>query len=323
MLEFEKPEIRITDISADERYAKIIVEPLSRGYGTTVGNALKRLMLSSLPGIAVSKVKIDGMSWEKTELPGIQEDLHEIILNIKDLAFRDLSEERDTFTAKLSMGGTGTVTAAELDFGGAEEDIEVVDPSQVIATITSPTARFEAEFILEADSGYQSARVEETTEDGYLVIDAIYSPIERVDMTIENTRVGKMTDFDRLILGVFTNGAIKPQEAVSAGARIMSEHLMLFTGLTETKSGEDPIFGGGVPEETENFKDKTIDELELSVRSYNCLKRAGISTIGELCDRSEEDMKKIRNLGKKSLEEILQKIKELGLTLRYDGASEV
>ena len=322
MLEFEKPEIRISDISEDEKYAKIVVEPLSRGYGTTVGNALKRLMLSSLRGIAVSRVKIAGMSWDQKVLPGIRENLDEILLNVKSLAFRDLTEEHDEVPVTLKMSGEGTVTAAELDFGGLEEEIEVVNPDQVIATILSPETTFEAEFILNADSGYYSAELEDVTEDGYLIIDAIYSPIERVDLTIEKTRVGKMTDFDRLILEVYTNGAITPQEAVSTAARIMSEHLKLFTGLTEQKTETDPIFGGVQPTETENFKDKTIDELELSVRSYNCLKRAGIGTIGELCDRSEEDMKKIRNLGKKSLEEIMQKIKELGLTLRYEGSSE-
>lgn len=322
MLEFEKPEIRITDIAEDETYTRVVVEPLSRGYGTTVGNALKRLMISSLPGVAVRKIKITGMDWENTRLPGIAEDLQDIVLNIKSLAFRDLAEEGRDYKARLHMGGEGTVTAAELDLCGAEEDLEVVDPDVVIATITDPEAVFDAEFILETGRGYVGADPGETDENGYLVIDAIYSPVERVDLTIENTRVGKMTDFDRLILEVYTRGNIAPQDAISTAARIMSDHLMLFTTLTEIRQTDDPIFGGEIQEESEDFRDKTIDELELSVRSYNCLKRAGISTIGELCDRSEDDMKKIRNLGKKSLEEILQKIKELGLTLRYESMIE-
>ena len=345
MLEFEKPEIRILDLSDNNRYGKFVAEPLSRGYGTTLGTALRKIMLSSLSGAAVSRVILPGLNPETGEVEGVQENLTEIILNVKNLAFRLNDDAFDGCTAEIRFAGEGQITGAEIIFPAenypeaqteddnpdedepeAEESLpvlELLNPSQVIAT-ASGEGTFSMQLVITAGRGYVNAEriAQEEGPEGSIPIDALYSPVERVDMTVENTRVGKMTDYDRLILEVYSKGAVKPQDAISQAARIMSSHLMLFLELTDHTSQEGPLFEVIPAETTDNWKDKTIDELELSVRSYNCLKRAGIGTIGELCDRSEEDMKKIRNLGKKSLEEILQKIRDLGLTLRYEGVTE-
>lgn len=346
MLEFEKPEIRILDLSDNNRYGKFVAEPLSRGYGTTLGTALRKIMLSSLSGAAVSRVVVPGLNPETGEVEGVRESLTDIILNVKNLAFRLNDDSFDSCTAEIRFAGEGQITGADITFpadnfqeteeqtGEAGDDdgmeaedmlpvLELLNPSQVIAT-ASGEGTFFMQLVITAGRGYVNAEriAQEEGPEGSIPIDALYSPVERVDMTVENTRVGKMTDYDRLILEVYSKGAVKPQDAVSQAARIMSSHLMLFLELTDHTSQDGPLFEVEPTTEVDNWKDKTIDELELSVRSYNCLKRAGIGTIGELCDRSEEDMKKIRNLGKKSLEEILQKIRDLGLTLRYEGVTE-
>ena len=333
MLEFEKPEIRILDLSEDNHYGKFVAEPLSRGYGTTLGNALRRIMLASLPGAAVSRVIVPGLDPETGNVAGAKEGLTDIVLNAKNLAFRVNTDDFTGCTGTLSADGECELTAGEIRWSvnePADEEggetapvLEVLNPEQVIAH-TDGEAAFEMQFIVTVGRGYVNAEriSQDQGPEGSIPIDALYSPVERVDMTVENTRVGKMTDYDRLILEVYSKGAIPPQDAVSQAARIMSDHLMLFLDLTDHSDQGDPLFEMEAPTEADNWKDKTIDELELSVRSYNCLKRAGIGTIGELCDRSEEDMKKIRNLGKKSLEEILLKIKDLGLSLRFEGVIE-
>ncbi len=328
MLEFEKPEIRILDLSEDNTYGKFVAEPLSRGYGTTLGNALKRLMLSSLAGIAVNHISVPGADPETGVIPGVRENLEEIKLNIKCLVFEEASlEDFRGGIAALSCDGEGAVLASaiELPAGTVEADrpgVVLLNEDQVIAHLDG-SCPFTMQMEISVGKGYVTAeRAGASSLENAIPMDALYSPVDRVNMTVENTRVGKMTDFDRLILEVFTNGALSPQEAVSTAAEMMSEHLNLFLELTNHTDHGDPLFEVEPQEKVDNWKDKTIDELELSVRSFNCLKRAGISTIGELCDRTEEDMKKIRNLGKKSLEEILQKIKDLGLTLRSEGSTE-
>ena len=325
MLEFEKPEIRVLDLSEDDQYGKFVAEPLSRGYGTTLGNALRKIMLSSLGGAAVTHVIIPGADPETGKVEGVQESLQEIILNAKSLAFEALSESFSGCTAAITAEGEGPVTGADLRLGEDEEaEILLLNPEQVIAHPEEGAAPFSMQVVIGTGRGYMRAdrMISENVPEGAIAIDAIFSPVSRVDMTVENTRVGKMTDYDRLILEVYTNGAIAPQDAVSQAAAMMRDHLNLFLDLTDHTEQGDPLFDDEPQAAEENWKDKTIDELELSVRSFNCLKRAGIGTIGELCDRSEEDMKKIRNLGKKSLDEILIKVKELGLTLRSEGMIE-
>ena len=302
MFDFEKPKIEIAEISEDKRYGKFVVEPLERGYGTTLGNSLRRIMLSSLPGAAVSQVKIDGVLHEFSSIPGVKEDVTEIIMNIKSLAIKNSSE------------GEGVITAADIH---ADSDIEILNPDQVIATLSGGAdSKFYMELTITKGRGYISAD-KNKSEDlpiGVLAVDSIYTPVERVNMTVENTRVGQVTDYDKLTLDVYTNGTLAPDEAVSLAAKVLSEHLNLFIDLSENAKTAEVMV-----EKEDNEKEKVlemnIDELELSVRSYNCLKRAGINTVEELCNRTPEDMMKVRNLGRKSLEEVLAKLKELGLQL--------
>ena len=265
MFEFEKPRIEIEEISEDNKYGRFVVEPLERGYGTTLGNSLRRIMLSSLPGTAVSFVKIKGVLHEFSSIPGVKEDVTEIIMNIKELCIKNNSTSQEPKIAYIEASGNCVVTAA---------DIKV-----------------------DSDA-----------------VDSIFTPVERVNLTVENTRVGQITDYDRLTLDVFTNGTLAPDEAVSLAAKVLSEHLALFIDLSESAQQLDVMV-----EKEEDDKDRaivmSIDELELSVRSFNCLKRAGINTVKELCDKTPEDMMKVRNLGRKSLEEVLGKLKELGLSL--------
>ena len=314
MFDFEKPKIEIAEISEDKRYGKFVVEPLERGYGTTLGNSLRRIMLSSLPGAAVSQVKIDGGLHEFSSIPGVKEDVTEIIMNIKSLAIKNLSETNEPKTAYIEFEGEGVVTAADIQ---VDSDIEILNPEQVIATLSGGTdSKFYMELNITKGRGYISADKNKNDElpIGMIAVDSIYTPVERVNMTVENTRVGQVTDFDKLTLDVFTNGTLAPDEAVSLAAKVLSEHLNLFIDLSENARTAEVMV-----EKEDNEKEKVlemnIDELELSVRSYNCLKRAGINTVEELCNRTPEDMMKVRNLGRKSLEEVLAKLKELGLQL--------
>ncbi len=314
MFDFEKPNIEIAEISEDKRYGKFVVEPLERGYGTTLGNSLRRIMLSSLPGAAVSQVKIDGVLHEFSSIPGVKEDVTEIIMNIKSLAIKNNSDTDEPKVAYIEFEGEGVITAADIQ---ADADIEIMNPDQVIATLSGGAdSKFYMELTITKGRGYVSADKNKNVDlpIGVIAVDSIYTPVERVNMAVANTRVGQQTDYDKLTLEIYTNGTLAPDEAVSLAAKVLSEHLNLFIDLSENaKTAEIMV------EKEDNEKEKVlemnIDELELSVRSYNCLKRAGINTVEELCNRTSEDMMKVRNLGRKSLEEVLAKLKELGLQL--------
>ena len=314
MFDFEKPNIEIVEISEDKRYGRFVVEPLERGYGTTSGNSLRRIMLSSLPGTAVSQVKIDGVVHEFCAIPGVKEDVTEIIMNIKNLAVKNNSETNDVKTAYIEAEGERVVTAADID---VDQDIEILNPDQVIATLSGgPECRLFIEMTITNGRGYVGSDKNKSDDApiDVIAIDSIYTPVERVNMTVENTRVGQITDFDKLTLDVYTNGTLAPDEAVSLAAKVLSEHLNAFIDLSESAKSVD-VMVDKVNDEKEKVLEMNIDELELSVRSYNCLKRAGINTVEELCSKTSEDMMKVRNLGRKSLDEVLAKLKELGLSL--------
>ena len=314
MFDFEKPNIEIAEISDDKRYGKFVVEPLERGYGTTLGNSLRRIMLSSLPGAAVSQVKIDGVLHEFSSIPGVKEDVTEIIMNIKSLAIKNNSDTDEPKVAYIEFEGEGVITAADIQ---ADADSDIMNSDQVFASLSGGRdSKLYMELTITKGRGYVCAdkNKNEDLPIGVIAVDSIYTPVERVNMAVTNTRVGQQTDYDKLILEIYTNGTLAPDEAVSLAAKVLSEHLNLFIDLSENaKTAEIMV------EKEDNEKEKVlemnIDELELSVRSYNCLKRAGINTVEELCNRTSEDMMKVRNLGRKSLEEVLAKLKELGLQL--------
>ncbi|MCI8281304.1 MAG: DNA-directed RNA polymerase subunit alpha [Lachnospiraceae bacterium] len=314
MFDFEKPKIEIAEISEDKKYGRFVVEPLERGYGTTLGNSLRRIMLSSLPGAAVTQVKIDGVLHEFSSIPGVKEDVTEIIMNIKNLALKNTSSTNEPKVAYIEFEGEGVVTAADIQ---VDPDIQILNPDLVIATLNGGVdSKLYMELTINKGRGYVSADKNKSEEVpiGVIAIDSIYTPVERVNLTNENTRVGQITDYDKLTLDVYTNGTLEPDEAVSLAAKVLSEHLNLFIDLSENAKTAEVMI-----EKEDNAKEKVlemnIDELELSVRSYNCLKRAGINTVEELTNRTPEDMMKVRNLGRKSLEEVLAKLKELGLQL--------
>ena len=314
MFDFNKPNIEITEISEDKKYGKFVVEPLERGYGTTLGNSLRRIMLSSLPGAAVSHVKIDGVLHEFSSIPGVKEDVTEIIMNLKSLAIKNSSESDEPKTAYIDFEGEGVVTAADIR---VDADVEIMNPETVIATLNGGVdSKLRMEITISKGRGYVSADKNKNDDlaIGVIPIDSIFTPVERVNLTVENTRVGQITDYDKLTLDVFTNGTLAPDEAVSLAAKVLNEHLKLFIDLSEIAQITDVMV---VKEDdvTQAVLEMSIDELELSVRSYNCLKRAGINTVEELTNRTPEDMMKVRNLGRKSLEEVLGKLKELGLEL--------
>ena len=314
MFDFEKPKIEVAEISDDKRRGKFVVEPLERGYGTTLGNSLRRIMLSSLPGAAVSQVKIDGVLHEFSSIPGVKEDVTEIIMNIKNLAIRNNSDTNEAKTAYIEFEGEGVVTAADIQ---TDQDIEILNPDLVIATLNGGAdSKLYMELTITRGRGYVGAdrNKNEDLPIGVISIDSIYTPVERVNLSVENTRVGQITDYDKLTLDVFTNGTLAPDEAVSLAAKVLSEHLVLFIDLSENAKNMD-VMVERKDDEKEKVLEMNIDELELSVRSYNCLKRAGINTVEELTNRTPEDMMKVRNLGRKSLEEVLAKLKELGLQL--------
>ena len=314
MLDFEKPNIEIAEISEDKTYGRFVVEPLERGYGTTLGNSLRRIMLSSLPGAAVSQVKFDGVLHEFTTIPGVKEDVTEIVLNLKSLAIKSDGDFEEARIGYIDFNGEGVVTAADIKL---DNDLHIMNPDLVIATCSGgKDTHFGAEITITRGRGYVSA--ERSKSDslpiGTIAVDAIYTPVERVNMSVENTRVGKITDYDKLTLDVYTNATLAPDDAVSLAAKVLSEHLGLFINLSEAaKSEEVMVEKGGT--EKEKVLEMNIEELELSVRSFNCLKRAGINTVAELCNHTQEDMMKVRNLGRKSLDEVQEKLKALGLEL--------
>ncbi len=314
MLDFKEPNIEIVEISEDKKYGRFVVEPLERGYGTTLGNSLRRIMLSSLPGTAVSHIKIDGVVHEFSSIPGVKEDVTEIIMNIKSLAIKNNSDSDEVKTAYIEASGEGVVTAADIQ---VDSDIEIVNPDQVIATLSGgPDCKLYIEMTIVNGRGYVSSDKNKRDDlpINVIAIDSIFTPVERVNIQIENTRVGQITDYDKLTLEIFTNGTIEPSDAVSLAAKVLSVHLNSFINLSENAK-KAVIIAPSEEDDKEKVLEMNIDELELSVRSYNCLKRAGINTVEELCNRTSEDMMKVRNLGRKSLDEVLAKLKELGLSL--------
>ena len=310
MIEIERPKIERVELNED--YGKFVVEPLERGFGITLGNSLRRVLLSSLPGVAVSSVKIDGVLHEFSTIPGVREDVTEIVLNLKDLCIK----MHGTGPKKVIVDAAGAceVTAGDMI---VDSDIEVVNPQLHLATLDEG-ARLYMEIILESGRGYVPADRNKRPDMpiGQIAVDSIFTPIRKVNFTVEDTRIGQITDYDKLNLEVWTDGTIKPDEAVSLAAKILTEHLALFINLTEHVQGVEIMV-----EKEEDKKEKilgmAIEELDLSVRSYNCLKRAGINTVDELVQRNEEEMMKVRNLGRKSLEEVQQKLLGLGLSLRH------
>lgn len=311
MIEIERPRIELIEISEDNTYGKIVIEPLERGYGTTLGNSMRRVLLSSLPGAAVTSIKIEGVQHEFSTIPGVLEDTTELIMNIKGLHVLMHGEEPKLL--RIEAQGEGEVTAGDIL---ADADVEIINKDHHIATLEKDGKLF-MELTLEKGKGYVTADKNKKPNQpiGVIAIDSIFTPVYKVNYDVEHTRVGQRTDYDKLTLELWTNGTIKPDDAMSAAAKILIEHFSIFVGLT------DKILEIEEPEEEEkDEKDKLaempIEELDLSVRSYNCLKRGGINTIYELTLKTADDLLKIRNLGKKSLEEIETKLEELGLSLK-------
>ncbi len=311
MIEFEKPSIEVFTSDDDPSYGKFVVGPLERGYGNTLGNSLRRILLSSLPGAAVTSIKIDGILHEFSTIPGVKEDVTEIVLNLKKLALS--LEGDDSVRALINVSGPAEVTAADIQ---AEGPVEIFNPELHIATLEK-NATLTIELIIAKGRGYVPAdqNKDESTPIGVIPIDSIYTPVRKVNYTVENTRVGQVTDFEKLILEIWTDGSISPKEGVSIGAKIMFDHLNLFIGLTENMDQYATMVDRPT-DKKEKALEMSIEELELSVRSFNCLKRANINTVEELTKKSELDMMKVRNLGKKSFDEITHKLEDLGLGFR-------
>lgn len=313
MIEIEKPKIETVEISEDATYGKFIVEPLERGYGTTLGNSLRRILLSSLPGAAVTSVQIEGALHEFSTIDGVVEDVTTIILNLKKLALRIYSDEEKVL--EVDVQGEGKVTAADIIF---DSDVEILNPELHIATLDT-NGHLKMRITAQRGRGYRPADVNNHDDRpiGVIPVDSIFTPVSKVTYQVESTRIGQDANFDKLTFDVETDGSIRPEEAISLGAKIFTEHLNIFVSLTEEAQNAEIMI-----EKEEDQKEKvlemTIEELDLSVRSYNCLKRAGINTVQELSQKSEEDMMKVRNLGRKSLEEVKQKLDDLGLSLRND-----
>jgi len=311
MIEIEKPMIECTNFLEDKHYGKFVVEPLERGYGTTLGNSLRRIMLSSLPGAAVTSIKIDGVLHEFSSIPGVKEDVSEIVLNIKQLVVKLHSDGPKT--VYIEAEGPCEICAGDIK---GDADIEIFNPDLHIATLNED-AKLYMEISISRGRGYVSAERNKQISQpviGLVPVDSIYTPVPKVNFVVENTRVGQITDYDKLTLEVWTNGTLTPNEAVSLGAKILNEHLNLFIDLSDDAKNAEIMVE---KEETKKEKvlEMTIEELDLSVRSYNCLKRAGINTVEDLIAKSEEDMMKVRNLGRKSLEEVINKLHGLGLSL--------
>lgn len=311
MIEIEKPRIESADIKPDGTYGKFILEPLERGYGTTLGNSLRRVLLSSLPGVAVKSIKIDGVQHEFSTIPGVKEDVTEIVLNIKGLTAKILGESPKTIY--IEAEGEGEITAGSIK---ADSEVEILDPSMHIATLDKDAKLF-MEIVIDKGRGYVPAeknKAEISNNIGAIPVDSIYTPVVKVNYSVENTRVGQITDYDKLTLEVWTDGTISAKEAVSLAAKVLNEHLNLFVDLSEQAANVEIMVEKGENPQEKNLE-RTIEELDLSVRSFNCLKRAGINTVEDLTNKSEEDMMKVRNLGKKSLEEVIAKLHSLGFNL--------
>lgn len=315
MIEIERPKIDIAEISDDGRYGKFVVEPLERGFGTTLGNSLRRVLLSSLPGVAVKSVKIRDVVHEFSTIPGVKEDVTEIVLNIKGIVAKLNGEGPKTVT--IEAEGPCDVTAGDIR---CDSEVEILNPELHIATLGAD-GKLYMELVMDKGRGYVSGERNKQCMPagviGELAVDSIYTPVLKVNFSVENTRVGQSIDFDKLTLEVWTNGVINAQEAVSLAAKVLTDHLNLFVDLSDKgKSAEIMV------EKDDNGKEKvlemTIEELDLSVRSFNCLKRAGINTVEDLINKSEDDMMKVRNLGRKSLEEVVWKMASLGFNLRKD-----
>jgi len=314
MIEIEKPNIATVNLSDDGKRGTFVVEPLERGYGTTLGNSLRRVLLSSLPGVAVTSIKIDGVLHEISTIPGVKEDVTEIVLNVKGITAKLHADGPKTVV--LDVTGPATVSAGDIK---QDADLEILNPEHHIATVSENT-RFYMELTFNHGRGYVSQEKNKQGNQpaiGVIYTDSIYTPVYNVSYNVENTRVGSNTDYDKLTLDVLTNGTISAKEAISLAAKILNEHLNLFVNLSdEAKNTEIMV----EREETKKEKvlEMTIEELDMSVRSFNCLKRAGIDTVEDLTNKTEEDMIKVRNLGKKSLEEVIAKLHSLGLELRKE-----
>jgi len=313
VFEFEKPRIEIAEVSENGTYGRFVVEPLERGFGVTLGNSLRRILLSSLPGAAVSRIKIDGVLHEFSILPGVKEDVSEIILHLKNLAIKSNSDF-DVKTAVIDYSGEGIVRAGDIQ---VDPDIEIMNPDLHIATLSGADAKLYVEISVTRGRGYVGADRNKLPNQpiGVIPVDSLYTPVKRVNYKVENTRVGQITDYDKLTLEVWTNATLSPDDSVSLGAKILNEHLNLFVDLSDNAKNTEIMI-----EKDDSKKEKilelSIEELDLSVRSYNCLKRAGINSVEDLANKTEEDMMKVRNLGRKSLEEVLNKMQELGLELQ-------
>jgi len=326
MFEFEKPHIEINQVSNDGKYGKFIAWPFERGYGTTLGNSLRRVLLSSIPGTAVSNIKIDGILHEFSSIHGVKEDVMEIILNLKRLAIKYNTDIYDNRTAYIDVSGQREITAGDIEISSG---LEIINKDLHIATLSLPESKLSLEMMVTCGRGYVSAEKnkELNNEIGIIPIDSIYTPVERVNFFVENTRVGNMVDYDKIIFEIWTNGTIKAPEALSYAARIIHVHLESFISIADMKVGplmntfERPEF---LDEklDRERFLKQSIEDLELSVRSYNCLKRSGINTVQDLLNKTQEDMLRVRNLGKKSYDEVMNKLAGLGLSLREDDNSD-
>lgn len=313
MLNFEKPIYKITDYIENNNYGKFELEPLERGFGTTIGNTLRRVMLSSMPGSAIVAVKIEGVMHEFQTVEGIVEDVTSIVLNLKSIVIKN--ESGEVKKGHLSVSAEGVVTAGSIV---TDADVEIVSKDQVIATL-SKGGKLDMEFIIATGRGYvpsnENKKYIENAAIGYIPIDALYSPIERISLDVENARVGQDANYDKLIMEVFTNGSIKPEEAMALASKIIIEHFSILTNLSEIADTTGIM---NAKQEDSKLKklETSIDDLDFSVRAYNCLKRAGVNTLGDLTEKSELEMMKIRNLGKKSLKEVIDKIKDMGLKFR-------
>ena len=316
MIEIEKPQIECIETPGDASYGKYVIEPLERGYGTTLGNALRRILLSSLPGTAATSIKIAGVQHEFSTIPGVKEDVTEIVLNVKKIIAK--LHCQGTKTVYIDAAGECEVTAGDIK---ADGEVEILNPEQHICSL-GPDASFNMEITLSHGRGYVPSDKNKTPNMpiGTIAVDSIYTPVYKVNYTVENTRVGNMTDYDKLTLEVWTDSTISARDAVSLGAKILSDHLSLFTNLSETVASKPTM-----AEKAETHRDKvlemTIEELDLSVRSFNCLKRANINNVEDLISRTGEDMMKVRNMGRKSLEEVQNKLAMMGLSLASDDSA--
>ncbi len=313
MIEFEKPEIKCLKVDEKTHYAKFVCEPLERGYGITIGNSLRRIMLSSLPGAAIKSVKIDGAEHEFTQIPNVVEDVPELILNLKMVRLKfDKNEEK---TLRIDFKGEGEVKAQDIITDGT---VEVLNPDLHIATVAKG-GHLKIDLVADMGRGYNTAEKNKEANQpiGVISIDSIYSPVKKVNYQVENTRVGQMVDYDKLTIEIWTDGSMEPYEALSLAAKVLSEHLALFVDLSETAKNTQ-VMVEKEEDTRELLLEKPIEELELSVRSFNCLKRSGISTVKDLTEKSETDMMKVKNLGKKSLDEVINKLHELGFDLKRD-----